>query len=319
LLMKKIALFIFLILSSVVWGGCAAKQAQDNSPIRVAMLPILDTIPIYYAQDTGLFAAEGVKVELIPVGSAAERDQVVAAKQADGMINDLVSVVLYNRQEIQVQVVRFMRVATKDVPLYRVLASPKSGFTKVSDLAGVPIGISQASIIDYVTDQLLQAEGLKSDEIKTIAVPKIPERMALLGSGELKAATLPEPFATMAIQQGGVVLVDDTSHPEYGNSVITFRKSFLDEHPLAVKGFLRAVEKAIAAINANPEVGRSLLSKNKLVPPDLSISYPMPSFPGSTNPTQTQFEKVAGWARTRGLVERFVPYADSVTSAFLVK
>jgi NitT/TauT family transport system substrate-binding protein len=308
---------VLLVFASLA-SGCTSKFAVDKISVRIAMLPILDTIPLYLAQDAGYFAAEGVSVEFIPVGSAAERDQVMAAGRADGMINDLVSVVLYNRQGITVQVVRFMRIASQNVPLYRVVASPKAGIKTVADLAGVPIGISQGSIIDYVTDRLLQFGGLAPDQIKTIAVPKIPERMALLSSGELKAATLPEPFATLAIQNGAVVIADDTAHPELGNSVISFRKTFLDQHPTAVQGFLRAVEKAIQDINASPEKGRPILSKYNLVPTDLAASYPVPAFPVSSLPTQAQFDAVAQWAMQKRLVDQIVPYSGSVVNNFLV-
>jgi NitT/TauT family transport system substrate-binding protein len=311
-------LAVLLVFASLA-SACTAKPPEDAVSVRIAMLPILDTIPLYLAQEAGYFSAEGVRVEFIPVGSAAERDQVMAAGQADGMINDLVSVVLYNRQTITVQVVRFMRIASRDVPLYRVVASPKAGITTVAGLAGVPIGISQGSIIDYVTDQLLGSAGLAPDQIKTIAVPKIPERMALLSSGELKAATLPEPFATLAIQNGAVVITDDRVHPEFGNSVISFHKTFLDQHPTAVKGFLRALEKAIQDINASPEKGRPIFSKYNLVPTDLAASYPVPSFPASGLPTQAQFDAVAQWAVAKGLLDRTVPYAGSVVDNFLVK
>ena len=309
------ALLIFASLAS----ACTSKPPTDKVTIRIVLLPILDTVPLYLAQEAGYYVAEGVSVEFIPVGSAAERDQVMAAGRADGMINDLVSVVLYNRQAITVQVVRFMRIASRDVPLYRVVAAPKAGITTVAGLAGVPIGISQGSIIDYVTDQLLQSEGLAPDQIKTIAVPKIPERMALLSSGELKAATLPEPFATLAIQNGAVVITDDRAHPEFGNSVISFHKSFLDQHSTAVQGFLRAVEKAIQDIYASPEKGRPILTKYNLVPSALAASYPAPVFPASSLPTQAQFDAVAQWAVAKGLVEQVVPYAGSVVDKFLVK
>ncbi len=315
---RFLCLLVSLLSVAGLLSGCTAKPA-DQTPVRIAMLPILDTIPFYLAQESGYFAAQGIRVEFIPVGSAAERDQVMAAGRADGMINDLVSVMLYNRKSIDVQVVRFMCVASKDVPLYRVVASPKSGIKDVAGLAGVPIGISQGSIIAYVTDRLLQAGGLSPDQIQTGAVPKIPERMALLGSGELKAATLPEPFATLAIQNGAVVLADDRAHPEIGNSVISFHKSFLDQHPAAVKSFLIAVEKAVVDLNAAPEKGRPMLSKEKLVPPDLAATYPVPAFPLSSLPTQAQFDSVAQWAMQKGLVDRLVPYNSSVIGDFLVK
>jgi len=313
-----LGLITFILLSGWIIG-CSPRSKPDAAPIKLALLPILDTIPIYLAQESGYFTQEGINIEFIPVGSAAERDQVMVANQADGMVNDLVSVVLFNRKEAIVQAVRYMRVAKKDWPLYRIVAAKNSGIQDVNGLAGIPIGISQGSIIDYVTNQLLLANGLTEDQIKTIAVPKIPERMALLGSGQLKAATLPEPFATLAILQGAREITNDASHPEFGNSVISFRKTFLDEHPEEVKGFLRAVEKAVQDINANPEKGRSILSKYKLVSPDLAASYPVPTFPTSSIPGQTLFDNVAIWTKARGLVDHIVLYNDSVNSGFAVK
>lgn len=300
---------------SILWGtlaACAAQPQADTAQIKLALLPILDTMPIYVAQEAGFFAQQGLKVEFIPVGSAAEREQVMAAGQADGMVNDLLSVALYNRQSIQVQVVRFARVTAPGAPLYRILASKQSGIKTVHELAGVQIGISQGSIIDYVTNQILSSQGLTADQIQTLAVPKIPDRLALLASGQLKAATLPEPFSTEAIQQGAVVVVDDTAYAEIANSVISFRKQVLDQRPDAVKKFLAAIDQAVNEINAHPETWRKIFTQYSLVPADLAQSYPIPKFPAPGLPTQQQFDAVVQWALERSLIDQKVDYASSV-------
>ena len=260
--MKKL-ISSFLLLFVLLVSGCqpASTTAPGNTPspqstntrqpvtLRLAMLPILDALPIYVAQEKGYFEQAGLKVDFIPANSALERDQIMAAGQADGLINDLVSVVLYDRDQAKLQVVRFAQVASKDHPMFRIIASPHSGIKSPADLAGVEIGISQGSVIEYVTDRLLQAEGLSADQINTVAVPKIPDRLTLLENDGLKAATLPEPFSTQAINAGGTVIVDDSTHPEYGNSVISFTTSVIDAHPEAIKAFLAAVDKAVADIN----------------------------------------------------------------------
>ncbi len=146
---------------------------------------------MYVAQENGYFEANGIEVEFIPVGSAAERDQVIAAGQADGMINDLISTLLYNQDTTQIQVVSFARTATPDFPQFRILAAKDSGINAVEDLKGIEIGISEGSVFEYTTDRFLEAEGFQPIEIITIAVPSIPIRMSLLDSGELMAANLP--------------------------------------------------------------------------------------------------------------------------------
>jgi len=311
-------LVLFALLAGLASACGPAKQAPaEQTEIRLAMLPIMDALPFYVATQQGYFEAQNIRVTYIPAGSAAERDQLIAAGQADGMINDLVSVALYNKETVQVQTVRFAAVATADTPMFRVLAAKDSGLAKAGDLAGVPIGMSQGTVIDYVTSRLLEKEGLAPEQIQSIAVPKLPDRLALLGSGELKAATLPEPFGTIAMQDGAQLIVDDSKYPEYGCSVISFRKTFIDEHPQAVKGFLQAVEQAAADINKDPNAWRGLLSEYKLVPEALQKSYPIQTFPSASVPTQAQWQDVTAWMLSRGLISKDLPYNESITDAYL--
>jgi len=311
--------FSLAIALTMLAGGlaaCAPQPAGDATPLRIAILPIIDGMPLYAAQDGGFFASQGVTVEFIPAASAAERDQLVAAGQADGLINDLLAVALFNRQSTQLQVVRFAHLSTPGSPLYVIAAAPGSGLQSPKDLAGVEIGISQGSIIDYVTTRMMENAGLTAEQIQMVAVPKIPDRMALLLSGQIKAATLPQPFATIAIQQGAVALVDDTRVPGLGNSVISFRKEFIDQHPQVVRSFVAALDQAAADINANPEKYRSLLGKYQIVPADLQASYPIPKFPGDALPTQQQFDDTVAFAMDRKLIDAPVKYSDSVHASF---
>ena len=285
--------------------------------VKIGVLPIIDALPMFVAQNAGYFEAHGVKVEFVPVGSAAERDQLFQAGEIDGMINDMVSTVLYNKESVQVITVGFARTATATYPQYRILASAQSGFTSVDQLKGVEIGISEGTVIQYTTDRLLQAEGFTADDIKTIAVPKIPDRLLLLGTGELKAANLPDPLASLALAGGAVVVIDDTQHPEYGFSVWSFSAKFVNDQPDAVKGFVAAVMQAAADINADKTKWDQLLADNKLLPQPLQGNYTLPDYPIGKVPTEAQFNDVLSWATEKGFVAYEVPYTDSVTSKFL--
>jgi len=321
-------IILLLVVLGLLIAGCTQSPAQTDSPaateqpaepttIKIATLLIQDNLPMYIADQEGLFAKHNLKVEFIPAASAAERDQIIVAGQADGMINELVSASLYNKDQIQVQVVRFARRATPEYAQYHILVSADSGITDVAGLKGVEIGISQGTIIEYVTDRLLQAEGLTSDDIKYIAVPKMPDRMSLLASGEIKAATLPDPLSFLAIQQGAKILLDDRKHPEYAYSVLSFRKEFIDQNPEAIKNFLAAVEEATALLNADPMKYSSLLSDKKLVPESIIGEYKVGTFPTASVPSQEQWDDVQAWAKAKGLISTDMSYSDTVTSEYL--
>ena len=310
-----VKLFLLVTLISLALAACA--PAAEPETLKIAVLPVIDALPMYVAQQEGLFEKHKVSVTFVPVASAPERDQLVSAGQADGMINEALSTALYNKDQVQVQIVRYARAATPETALFSILASGESGIDSLEKLKGVQIGISEGTVIDYLTDRLLQAEGFTQDDIQTIAVPKIPDRLNLLGTGELQAATLPEPATSLAIKQGASLILDDTTHPEYSFSTIAFRKEVIDQAPEAIRGFLAAIEDATALINADPAKYGGLLVDQKVVPQPLAGSFQVPTFVTASVPTQSQWDDMLAWAKENGLLSQDVAYDGSVNASFL--
>jgi NitT/TauT family transport system substrate-binding protein len=164
---------------------------------------------------------------------------------------------------------------------------------------------------------MLEAEGLSRGQIATLAVPKIPERMALLGSGELRAATLPEPLASLALQDGAVVVVDDRAHRETSCSVYAFRRTVVEERPAEVRGFLGAIAQASEAINGDKSRWSDLLAEKELVPRPLMGSYRLPDYPGDGIPSESQFADAVDWLQETDRLTQGPAYADVVDGAFL--
>ena len=105
--------YIFLILTlALVLSACGGSSEPDT--LRVAVLPILDALPMHVALAQGYFEEYNLNVELVPVTSAPERDTLMKTGQIDAMIDELVSVLFFNQNETQVVIVRFARTATAD-------------------------------------------------------------------------------------------------------------------------------------------------------------------------------------------------------------
>jgi NitT/TauT family transport system substrate-binding protein len=317
IVIMTIIFVVFFSLSACNQEEMVSDQSTEPATIRMAVLPILETLPMYVAQYEGLFEENGVNVEFVPVASAPERDQVISGEGADGMINEALSTMFFNQEETQVQIVRYSRTATPEEALFRILSSGNNSIIEVEDLKGAKIGISEGTVIEYLTDRLLQEQGFEDTEINTVAVPKIPDRMALLESGELDAGMLPEPLSSLAVINGAKIVLDDTSRPEISFSTISFRKDFIDSQPEAVRGFLAALEIATEMINENPDQWVFLLSENKIIPPRLLANFRIPNFATAGVPTQTQWDDVLNWAIEKDYIEGEVPYEESVLPDFL--
>lgn len=310
-----LAVTVFVLFSLSI-ATCAPGQQAEDTNLKMGLLPILDILPFYVAEQKGYFEAEGINVEFVPVKSAQERDALMQAGEIDGMLNDLISTGLFNRDDVQIQIVATARRAYPESPQFRVLAAPDGNVTSTSDLAGVPIGISQNTIIEYITDRLLEAEGLSPDQIEILEVSAIPVRFEQLMEGQIQAATLPDPLAQGAVAGGATLVVDDSQHTQYSQSVLSFSTEAIGAKPNSIKKFLKAWNRAVADLNSNPDQFSDLLIEQGRVPESIQGSYQMPPFPEGEVPSQTEWQDVVDWLLEKGLIDQSVAYEDSVLTDF---
>jgi NitT/TauT family transport system substrate-binding protein len=307
--------------SSTVGSTAPAPTRAPLTPtisgtMRIGVLPITDVVPFYIALQQGYFKEQGLTVELISVSSAAERDQLMATQQIDGELNDLVSTVLFNAQSSKIKIVRKARQAFSNAAEYWILTPKDSAVKSPMDLKGKEIAISQNTVIEYVTQRLLEKEGLSAADIKTTNVPAIPTRLQLLQQNQVAAANLPDPLASLAILQGARIVVDDTKYPEYSLSVISFRNDIVDKRADELKRFLAAYDKAINDIRAQPDKFRNTLIEVGRVPDQLKDKYQFPPFPDPGIPSKAQWDDVVKWATDRKLINGPVSFESSVVIDF---
>lgn len=317
---KKIVLLFFIVLFGMLTEPAAVFAESDppaSSTLRMALLPIPDVLPVYVAEESGYFKEAGIHVDILPVGSAIERDQLMQAGRIDGMINEVSGAAAFNREQPRVKIVSIARAPLGNSPLFRILAAPGSPAKEAKDLAGVPIGISVNTVIEYISTRMLGSEGLSASDIVYTSVPVLPERLQLLLSGQLAAVTLPDPLGASALKAGAVEIINDTTLSSVSASVVTFANEALVKKTQAVKGFMLAWDRASADLNADPEKFRALMLKKIRVPGNVREDFPIPPIPRKVLPTRAQWDDVMDWMIDKKLLEQALLYEDSVTSDFL--
>lgn len=304
-------LLISFVIPMSSFGG------DNKTSLRLALLPIPDVLPVYVALEKGYFKELGVTVEPLSVGSAVERDQLMQAGQVDGMINEISGAANFNRDINQVKIISVARSPIGDNPLFRILAAPGSGITKVAGLAGVPIGISKNTVIEYISTRLLTTGGLTSEEIEYNSIPVLPERLQLLLQGQVKAVTLPDPLGAAAIKAGAIEVVNDTNRRDVSASVITFSTDSLENKTDLVKNFMIAWTRAAEDLNQDPAAYEQLMLKKIRVPKNIQGEFTIPPMPIKALPTKAQWDDVMAWMVARKLIAAPLAYEESVTSDFL--
>jgi NitT/TauT family transport system substrate-binding protein len=316
--MPRRSMIVFLILllvaAALVVPGFAAEPA--GAKIRFGALPVLQALPLFVAQEKGLFGKAGVDVDLVPFNTAAEKDIALTAGSIDGCFADLFTPLVLAGNGVGILIVATNYDTRQDRRMFAVLGKPGGKYKTVKDLAQVPVAVSSNSVIDYVTESLLVAGGVPKKEIATVESKNIGLRMQMLLTGKVEAATLPEPLVTAAVAKGAVLLADDKGL-EASQTVLVFGRDFAEKNPSAVKRFLAAVREANTLINGKPDEVRGIMVKNVRLPGPLKERYPVPGFPDLHSPDAKTFDQVLKWLESRMTFRNPITYRDVVDGKYL--
>ena len=290
----------------VVFGICMGAMAGAET-LRMGILPVLDTLPLHVAVQEGLFAEQGLEVELVPFSSALERDTAMQSGQLDGYFGDMLNTMLLIQGGVPMRMVTVSYATAPGQRMFALLLAPGVSFEDAED--ALEVGISKASIIEYLL-QRMQAETETETEIgsiEAVEVKQIPIRLQMLLAGQLDGALLPEPLASLAQSKGATVVASDEA---LGMPLTVL---CLHEDALAsFAAFNAAYGEAVRRINANPEDYRALMTENCRIPEDLAESFPVYAFPESALPDSGDVEDVQQWMLDNGLLQEPLAYDDLV-------
>lgn len=308
---------LVLCLLLVLWlPACGSKK--EATPLRLGLLPIEDNFPFFVAAEENLFARYGLNVELVPFNSARDRDMALAAGRIDGETADPIAVALLRKAGTAVKIVALTMGTVPEEGRFALLAAPTSGIKAPQDLIGKSVAVSENTIIEYVADQLLLAAGLDPKQVKKVPVPDMPQRLQLLVHGQVDAAVLPDPLASLAAKQGAMVILDDTRQKEnFSQVVLVFREETI-EHRLAELTRLLAVYKeAAGAVAAKPEAYRALFVEYAKIPEALKETYLAPRYAAPALPRPAELERAMQWMVTKGLLPTPYSYGELVEERVL--
>jgi len=304
----------FLIVFLVVLGG---SGCQKNS-LKIGILPDEEALPIYVAEQEGLFKKHGLDVELVLFESAAERDAAIQAGAVDGVEGDLIAVALMRQGGTPVKAVSIALGAKPEEGRYVLMTSPNSSIEKPEDLIGKEVAISRNTIIEFMADQMLSYKGIDPEKVNKVFVAKMPMRVEMLLQDRVAAAVLPDPLASWAEANGAKVLIDDTKLPvNLSQSVFFFREDVLQSRKEAVVGFLKAFAEGAQQVTSNPQKYRNLFIEKVRIPVELQKTFPVPTFSPPQLPTKENVQLVLNWLKEKGLLKENYGYEDLVAEEII--
>lgn len=239
-----------LLLALPLAGLPAAAGAAERLTLLLDWFVNPDHGPLVVAQATGLFAAQGLDVEMIAPADPNDPPKLVAAGEADIAVSYQPQLHLQAAAGLPLARIGTL-VAT---PLNSLVALDDGPIRSIADLKGRRIGFSVGGFEDALLRQMLGKHGIALDDVTLINV-NFALSQALL-SGQVDAVI--GAFRNFELNQldiegrpGHAFYPEEEGVPAYDELIFVARKDRLDDPRLP--GFLAAVEQAVQFMLNHPE------------------------------------------------------------------
>lgn len=208
--MNKLSSLIFVLLIVVASVGCsnddsaaAYSKAQQDSirrsdslALKIAVLPTDDCLPLRVAEKLNLFEAQNVDVRLKSVGSMADCREALEVGKVEGAAIDELLMQQLNSKET------WLKSAMQTKLDLQFVTSKKSRITRLDQLNDKVIAADRHGESRRMAERAIDSLGGSKQMSFIVQVEDVKVRYDMLFTGNVDAAVLPEPFASMAVKAG---------------------------------------------------------------------------------------------------------------------
>jgi len=254
--MIRILLASFLALAGML--APVSSQAADKLTVLLEWFVNPDHAPMVIAREQGLFAAQGLDVELVPPSDPSAVPRLVSAGRADIGIHYQPN--LYLDHEAGLPLVRFGTLV--ETPLNTVTVLADGPIKSLKDLKGKKVGFSVTGFEDAMLKRMLASEGLSNDDVELINV-NFSLSPSLIG-GKVDATL--GGFRNFELTQmklegheGRAFFPEEHGVPAYDELIYVTRRDLAADNRLP--RFLTAVEQASVFITNHPQEAWKLFAK----------------------------------------------------------
>ncbi|MGH9763394.1 MAG: ABC transporter substrate-binding protein [Blastocatellia bacterium] len=268
-----IRLTVVLFAALVTFAGSCNRPKKDaEADINIGYSRLRISIPVFVAQEKGIFQKHGIKANLVVYDTAQPMMQaLVEGKTAlagytalpitySGMLRSGTKL-LFLTLMVEDQKHRISYLVRK-----KTVSGIKPEIGTIADLKGKRIGILPTIAYKAWLEAILKANGVDPSGVVIQNIEPALEVQALQ-SGGVDALFTNDPPATAALATGvGELITDYDEVPRYLGDPFPFgsfnvRKDWADAHPNEFQGVAAALDEAVEYANAHPDESKDILRK----------------------------------------------------------
>ena len=245
------------LVAALVVTAAGGSQAAHAEPLRIGYNVWVGFGPLFVAQEKGLFAAEGVEVELINMAIHEALYAGLLAGQIDvsgATVDDMLphfdpeqpyACVMATDESLGADGI----VATKDIK-------------SIADLKGKVVAFPERTVSEFFLNVLLREAGLGQADIEHVELTGDDAGDAFLMQ-EVDAAVTWEPFLTRGKQsEHGHLLANSSERPGLLVTCLLVETEVLDDRREELQALARAWDAAVHYVEAHPDEANQIMARN---------------------------------------------------------
>ncbi len=209
--------------------------------------PTLSYVPLYYGQEKGFFAQEGLDLQvlvvrgIVGVSSLMSGEIDVTCHAGSGFSAAL--------RGVPVKVIS----VTRDRPIHELIVAPAAN--SASELKGKSIAVgSLDGTAAIMTRRILQAKGLDAQKDVSLLSMDTPARLQSLFSGRVAGAMMTPPAIYLAEEKGYKVFGRGRDYMRYLQTGVVSTESHIKQRRERLVRFLKAWNRGLKAYQDSPEI-----------------------------------------------------------------
>ncbi len=262
--MKRLFASVAAAMLAITFLSSCARKPQK---VKIGYMPYTSNLPLFVAQDRGLFQKEGLEVEAIRFGSSKEAMDALLAGRIDAECTIGLSTLFAIEAASPGQIKFYLPcVETGNRYASYLLVRKGSGISTTNDLRGKKIGTYTGTTQLLYLSLLLKKLGIDPDKEVNIIQVSPQLEIEAFGTGQFDALYTIEPNATIAMEKdlGEPLLRNPRERyivAPFPAGALPFNTKFLHQNPTEAKKIYRAMCKAVDFIKTHEPEAKQLVPK----------------------------------------------------------
>jgi ABC-type nitrate/sulfonate/bicarbonate transport system substrate-binding protein len=231
-------------------------RAAEIVPFRVGIAaPTVNMLPLWTAEQSGLFKAHGLNVEIVNTDGGSRGLAEVGAGKLQAMIVGLSAVIDANGKGGNYRLIA----SGANTMSFRFFGA--MGIDHTQALRGGKVGVSTfGSESDSAATMALKQLGLARADVQLVEAGGTLKRLEELKSGKISATALNEPADTEARRDGLPLLADLKADLPWIFTAVAMDRNYLASHRQQVREFLQAYIEGIYVALSDPVRAKAVLT-----------------------------------------------------------